>query len=284
MRWAEFEGYVVTSNNVLVPPCDARTQHNTSTSASARLAAGIERQRKREMMGLHLGKMVGSPRLLSPAFAAENKHRGFTSVEQVLVLPATTGAIGDSRHPSTSHPRRQFASAAIGTHANVTRKRGVERIGARSSFGPLPPCVAVQVAQQQGSARNRIHTAVHTQRRLLSSRDGFGGGQHFPHSDQVRQSLDVTYLQPSFNVHVRPASEPNSCSAQTLQVQSSSSYFACMPCRQQQRFLSKLQLQVGRKLCVGTDEVCAHGKMKLRNWTAVGFAAQGYVGHDPSRV
>ena len=151
-----------------------------------------ERSREsRDMMGLRLGRRVGSPRLLSPAVALDNKRRGCV-VEQVL--PATRGASAGGVRSSTSHPRRQFASASFGTNASVARKRGAERIGVRGGYGSFPRCVAVQVAQQ-GSARDRMHT--HTQRRLLSSRDGFGGGQHFPHSDQVRQSSMVTLLQAS---------------------------------------------------------------------------------------
>lgn len=165
------------------------------------------------MMGIHLGKRVGSPRLLSPAVAAESKYRGCT-VEQVL--PARRGADGGSVHPSTSTRRRQFASASFGTYASVARKRGAERIGGRASCGPFPRCVAVQVAQQ-GSARERMHTVhTHTQRRPLSSRDGFGGGQHFPHSDQVRQSVircaifGCSTFAASLNVYARlAAAEPS---------------------------------------------------------------------------
>lgn len=137
---------------------------------------------QRERMGFHLGKRVGSSRLLCPA---ESKHRGFT-VKPLQALPARRGASGGSVHPSTSHPRGLSASGSSGTHVSIVRKRGAERIGARGCCGPFPPCLAVQVAQQ-GSARRSTHTAhTHSQRRLLSSRDGFGRGQHFPHSDQVQ--------------------------------------------------------------------------------------------------
>lgn len=153
-------------------PCPSRPTTPTGSLPRTRERETERRGEREIMMVLNLGKWMGSSRLLSPAVAAENSRRGFVTARR----GASCGSV---------HPRRPFASASSGTHTNVARKRGVELIGVRGSCGPMMPCVSVQVAHD--SARPRVLAAVHThtQRRQLSSRDGFGGGQHFPHSDQV---------------------------------------------------------------------------------------------------
>lgn len=69
-----------------------------------------------------------------------------------------------------------------GGRISTGRATSINRLGASSPS-----------AQERGSADHHHHQLQHLQhrqqRRLYSSKDGFGGGQHFPHSDQVRPKV-----------------------------------------------------------------------------------------------
>ncbi len=147
-------------------------------------------------MGLHVGRRIVSPRSLSGGVAADTWS---ASVRQsrtrgIGVDFSRTGKRGlmmsDSVHPSRS--RHSFASTPYARSTNSARKRGLELVGAKGSYSPFhtlrtSKCAPVQVGSRP--ARVQVHLEQHQYRRLSGSRDGFGGGQHFPHSDQVWQEL-----------------------------------------------------------------------------------------------
>lgn len=137
-------------------------------------------------MGLHIGRRMVSPRNLSQGVAAEARSARQSRTRAISVDFALTGNRGMSDSVHASRPRHSSASTPYARSSKSARKRGLELVGAKGScslFHTLrtSKCVPVQV----GSRPPRVQ--LEQQRRLFGSRDEFGGGQHFPHSDQVRK-------------------------------------------------------------------------------------------------